>query len=67
MEQTNQNNSQTLPRIGEKAPAFTAVTTQGEVKFPEQFSQLPANCSGNFNSGRGEVSRTICRKLGYIF
>ncbi|HPO50299.1 MAG TPA: peroxiredoxin [Spirochaetota bacterium] len=38
MEQTNQNNSQTLPRIGEKAPAFTAVTTQGEVKFPEQFA-----------------------------
>lgn len=27
----------TLPRIGEKAPSFKAVTTQGEIKFPEQY------------------------------
>ncbi|NCC24171.1 MAG: peroxiredoxin [Deltaproteobacteria bacterium] len=26
-----------MPRIGDKAPAFTAVTTQGELKFPEQY------------------------------
>ncbi len=26
-----------LPRIGDKAPAFTAVTTQGEIDFPKQF------------------------------
>lgn len=26
-----------MPRIGEKAPAFTAKTTQGEIKFPEDF------------------------------
>lgn len=27
-----------IPRIGEPAPAFTAVTTQGEIKFPEQYA-----------------------------
>jgi peroxiredoxin (alkyl hydroperoxide reductase subunit C) len=27
-----------LPRIGDKAPAFKAVTTQGEISFPEQYS-----------------------------
>ena len=27
----------TLPRIGEKAPSFKAVTTQGEINFPEQY------------------------------
>jgi peroxiredoxin (alkyl hydroperoxide reductase subunit C) len=28
----------TMPRIGEKAPSFKAVTTQGEINFPEQYS-----------------------------
>jgi len=34
------NDSQTMamPRIGEKAPAFKAVTTQGDINFPEQYS-----------------------------
>ena len=27
-----------LPRIGDKAPAFKAVTTQGDINFPEQYS-----------------------------
>lgn len=27
-----------MPRIGDKAPAFKAVTTQGEINFPEQFA-----------------------------
>jgi peroxiredoxin 2/4 len=27
----------TLPRIGEPAPAFKAVTTQGEIEFPKQY------------------------------
>ena len=27
-----------MPRIGEKAPAFRAVTTQGEINFPEDYS-----------------------------
>lgn len=26
-----------MPLIGEKAPAFTAVTTQGKIKFPEDY------------------------------
>ncbi len=26
-----------LPRIGEKAPAFKAITTQGEIDFPKQY------------------------------
>ncbi|MBU1535882.1 peroxiredoxin [Myxococcota bacterium] len=26
-----------MPRIGDKAPSFTAVTTQGEINFPSQF------------------------------
>jgi peroxiredoxin (alkyl hydroperoxide reductase subunit C) len=27
-----------MPRIGEKAPSFKAITTQGEIQFPEQFA-----------------------------
>ncbi|HOO72051.1 MAG TPA: peroxiredoxin [Spirochaetota bacterium] len=27
-----------MPRIGEKAPSFKAVTTQGEINFPDQYS-----------------------------
>jgi peroxiredoxin 2/4 len=27
-----------MPRIGDKAPAFKAVTTQGEINFPDQFA-----------------------------
>lgn len=27
----------TMPRIGDKAPAFKAVTTQGEIDFPKQY------------------------------
>ncbi len=30
--------AQPMPRIGDKAPAFKAVTTQGEINFPEHFS-----------------------------
>lgn len=29
---------QRMPLIGDKAPAFTAVTTQGNIKFPEDFA-----------------------------
>lgn len=36
METTNSNNYQ-MPRIGEKAPSFKAVTTQGEIDFPNDF------------------------------
>ena len=27
-----------MPRIGDKAPAFKAVTTQGEIRFPEPYA-----------------------------
>jgi peroxiredoxin (alkyl hydroperoxide reductase subunit C) len=37
MEQVEEKVAQTLPRIGEKAPAFKAITTQGEIHFPEEF------------------------------
>lgn len=32
-----QNNAVSMPRIGEKAPAFKAVSTQGELDFPKQY------------------------------
>jgi peroxiredoxin (alkyl hydroperoxide reductase subunit C) len=32
-----QNNVVSMPRIGEKAPAFKAVSTQGEIDFPKQY------------------------------
>jgi peroxiredoxin (alkyl hydroperoxide reductase subunit C) len=38
MENQAQTQSVSLPRIGEKAPAFKAVTTQGEINFPEQYA-----------------------------
>ncbi len=34
----NQEEQVTMPRIGDMAPSFKAVTTQGEISFPEQFS-----------------------------
>jgi len=33
-----ENTPFSLPRIGEKAPAFKAITTQGEINFPEQYA-----------------------------
>jgi hypothetical protein len=38
MEDQNQKDVVSMPRIGDKAPAFKAVTTQGEINFPEQYS-----------------------------
>ncbi len=35
---TETNLPTTLPRIGDKAPSFKAVTTQGEIQFPEQYA-----------------------------
>lgn len=34
---TNEAQATTMPRIGEKAPAFKAVTTQGDIDFPKQY------------------------------
>lgn len=33
----NQTETIAMPRIGEQAPAFKAVTTQGEIDFPKQY------------------------------
>jgi len=33
----NETQSASMPRIGDKAPAFKAVTTQGEISFPDQY------------------------------
>ena len=36
--ETNQENTPSMPRIGDKAPSFTAKTTQGIINFPEGFA-----------------------------
>mgnify|MGYP001090005499 FL=1 len=38
METQAQVQQHAMPRIGDKAPSFKAVTTQGEINFPEQFA-----------------------------
>ncbi len=38
METATQNQTVAMPRIGDKAPSFKAVTTQGEISFPEQYA-----------------------------
>lgn len=35
---TTTDTPQTMPRIGDPAPAFTAKTTQGDIAFPEDFT-----------------------------
>lgn len=37
METNTEIQATSMPRIGDKAPAFKAVTTQGEINFPEQY------------------------------
>lgn len=37
MENINDQNVIAMPRIGDKAPVFTAVTTQGTLNFPEDY------------------------------
>lgn len=37
IKQVLQNEPTSMPRIGEKAPSFKAVTTQGEIHFPDQY------------------------------
>ncbi|MFZ5392409.1 MAG: peroxiredoxin [Patescibacteria group bacterium] len=36
-ETTNNQNNVSMPRIGDKAPEFKAITTQGEIDFPKQY------------------------------
>jgi peroxiredoxin 2/4 len=38
MEQNTSPQTTSMPRIGEKAPSFKAVTTQGEIQFPDQYA-----------------------------
>jgi peroxiredoxin (alkyl hydroperoxide reductase subunit C) len=38
MEDNHNNAVVPMPRIGDKAPAFTATTTQGEIRFPAQYA-----------------------------
>lgn len=38
MEMQAQQETVSMPRIGDKAPSFRAMTTQGEINFPEQFA-----------------------------
>jgi len=38
MEQPNLSTPVAMPRIGDKAPSFKAVTTQGEINFPDQYT-----------------------------
>jgi alkyl hydroperoxide reductase subunit AhpC len=34
-----------MPRIGEPAPEFTAVTTQGTIHFPNQYKDIGSSFS----------------------
>lgn len=38
MDSAVENQVQSMPRIGENAPEFKAVTTQGDINFPQDFS-----------------------------
>jgi peroxiredoxin (alkyl hydroperoxide reductase subunit C) len=38
MSESISNESNAMPRIGEAAPSFKAITTQGEIQFPEQYA-----------------------------
>ncbi|ACF14114.1 Peroxiredoxin [Chloroherpeton thalassium ATCC 35110] len=38
MEAENKSEVMPMPRIGDKAPAFSAVTTQGDIHFPDQYA-----------------------------
>ena len=43
METGNQGQTSPMPRIGDKAPAFKAITTQGDINFPELSKTRNAN------------------------
>lgn len=76
--ESEKNQSVSMPRIGDKAPAFKAVTTQGEINFPEQYSgswvilfSHPADftpvCTSEFMtfaSREEEFSKVNCKLVG---
>jgi len=51
--ETNNVQQASMPRIGEAAPAFKAVTTQGEINFPA--AQLPIKYCGYSPFSRREA------------
>ena len=73
-----QNATVSMPRIGDKAPSFKAVTTQGEINFPEQYAgkwvilfSHPADftpvCTSEFMtfaSLEGKFSELNCQLVG---
>ncbi len=73
-----QNATVSMPRIGDKAPSFKAVTTQGEINFPEQYAgkwvilfSHPADftpvCTSEFMtfaSMEGKFSELNCQLVG---
>jgi len=73
-----ENNQVSMPRIGDKAPQFKAVTTQGEINFPEQYAgqwiilfSHPADftpvCTSEFMtfaSMEGKFSELNCQLVG---
>ena len=73
-----QNATVSMPRIGDKAPSFKAVTTQGEINFPEQYAgkwvilfSHPADftpvCTSEFMtfaSMEGKLSELNCQLVG---
>jgi peroxiredoxin (alkyl hydroperoxide reductase subunit C) len=78
METTSGTQAAPMPRIGDKAPAFKAVTTQGEINFPEQYSgswvilfSHPADftpvCTSEFMtfaSLEGQFAKSNCKLVG---
>jgi len=78
METGSQGQPISMPRIGDKAPAFKAVTTQGEINFPDQFAgswvilfSHPADftpvCTSEFMtfaSMEGQFAKANCKLVG---
>jgi len=78
METNHESTGSVIPRIGDKAPSFKAVTTQGEINFPEQFSDSwvilfshPADftpvCTSEFMtfaSMEGPFAKANCKLVG---
>ncbi len=78
MDNATQSAPATMPRIGDKAPAFKAVTTQGDINFPEQYAgswvilfSHPADftpvCTSEFMtfaSMEGQFNKANCKLVG---
>jgi peroxiredoxin 2/4 len=61
--ETNQNEYFAMPRIGEKAPAFKAETTQGVINFPSDYAGhwvILFSQSGRFHTGMHFRVHDLC-------